>query len=89
MFRVKRFFDASFALVLVMTALFLLLVMVLTWKLRQRERETLVRIGCARRTVFWLQTSELTLLLIASLALALLLAWALFIATQQLTWMQL
>ncbi len=88
-FKVKRFFDASFALVLAMTSLFLLLVMILTWKLRQRERQTLVRIGCARPTVFWLQLSELTLLLVAGIALALALAWILYAVTRHLQWMPL
>lgn len=88
-FKVKHFFDVSFGLVLTMTALFLLLVMVLTWKLRQRERETLVRIGCARMIVVWLQISELTLLLLAGLALAALLAWMLFGLTNQFQLIQL
>lgn len=83
-FKVKRFFDACFSLVAVVTILFLALVMLLTWKLRQRERETLVRIGCARRTVAWLQLSELGLLLVFGLALALILASLLLFFTRHL-----
>ena len=81
-FKVKRFFDASFGLVMIMTVLFLILVMTLTWKLRQRERETLTRIGCARLTLVGLQVSELCLLLVGALALALLLAYLLLSVTQ-------
>ena len=72
-----------------MTALFLILVMVLTWKLRERERETLVRIGCARLTLIWLQLSELCLLLLAGLAFAVLLAWVLLSLTDHLQLMSL
>lgn len=81
-FKVKRFFDASFTLVLLTTALFLVLVMVLTWKLRQRERETLTRIGCGRGTIAWLQISELLLLLAFGLVLAFLLAYLLVSLTE-------
>ena len=80
-FKVKRFVDAAFGIVLVMAGLFLLLVMILTWKLRQRERHTLVRIGCTRLTLVWLQVSELVILLGAGLAWAILLAWALLQAS--------
>lgn len=81
-FKVKRFFDASFGLVMVMTVLFLILVMTLTWKLRQRERETLKRIGCARLTLVGLQVSELFILLCGALALAFVLAYLLLFVTQ-------
>ncbi|NCF85060.1 MAG: hypothetical protein GWQ08_05945 [Verrucomicrobiaceae bacterium] len=81
-FKVKRFFDASFGLVMVMTVLFLILVMTLTWKLRQRERETLKRIGCARLTLVGLQVSELFILLGGALALAFVLAYLLLFVTQ-------
>ena len=87
-FKVKRFFDASFGLVMVMTVLFLILVMTLTWKLRQRERETLKRIGCARLTLVGLQVSELILLLGGALAVALGLAYVLLSVTQSFFFLQ-
>ncbi len=69
-FRVKRFFDANFALVLASSALFLVLVMTLSVRLRRREFETLFKIGCSRATVLALQGAEVGLLLAASLTLA-------------------
>jgi putative ABC transport system permease protein len=78
-FRLKRFFDANAVLVAVATALFLGLIVVLSLRLRQREFETLWKIGCSRGTVFSMQATELFLVLLggallASGAVALLLA---------------
>lgn len=83
-FKIKRFFDASFALIMVVTILFLVLVMVLTMKLRTRERQTLVRIGCAPLTMAWLQAAELAFLFGVALLLACSLAFGLFYFTQTL-----
>jgi putative ABC transport system permease protein len=69
-FRVKRFFDANFALVSLSTALFLGLVVMLSLRLRRREMETMFRIGCARRTILRLQVAEIALVLLLSVALA-------------------
>ena len=69
-FQVKRFFNASFGLVLLMTTLFLILVVMLTLKLRSRERETLWRMGCGRWTTFSMQACELLLLVAVGLGLA-------------------
>jgi putative ABC transport system permease protein len=60
-FRVKQFFDANFALITVSTILFLLLVVLLSQRIRQREMETMFKIGCSRSTVFWLQAVELVI----------------------------
>jgi len=69
-FGVERFFDAVFAVVLAFTILFLLLVMLLTYRLREREFETLRKIGCSRGTVLAVQAGEMLLLLAGSGALA-------------------
>ena len=69
-FQIKRFFDGSFLLVSVATSLFLTLVVLLSLRIRKRERETLFRIGCGRMTIFWLQATELGILLLAGSALA-------------------
>ncbi len=69
-FRVKRFFDSSFLLVLVATILFLTLVVLLSLRLRKRERQTMFRIGCARGTVIRLHVAELTIILAASALVA-------------------
>ncbi|MFT5129755.1 MAG: putative ABC transport system permease protein [Rhodothermales bacterium] len=69
-FRVKRFFDANFALVSLSTLLFLTLIILLSLRLRQREMATMFRIGCSHLTVFRLQAAEIAIILLLSLALA-------------------
>lgn len=69
-FQVKRFFDANFALVAVATALFLVLTVLLTLRVRQREFETLFRIGCARAFVARLMAVELAIVVGAGLLLS-------------------
>jgi len=69
-FRVKRFFDATFALVMTAALLFLALVILLSLQLRKGERKTLFRIGCSRGTVFWMQATEILIIGSGALALA-------------------
>ena len=69
-FKIKRFFDANFALILVSDVLFIALVVLLSRRLRKREMETMRKIGCSRWTVFWLQATELGIVLVMSLVLA-------------------
>ena len=69
-FKVKRFFDANFALITVSTVLFIVLVVLLSRRIRAREMETMYKIGCSRMTVFWLQATELAIVLLLSIGLA-------------------
>jgi len=69
-FKVKRFFDANFALISVSTGLFIALVVLLSRRIRKREMETMAKIGCSRLTAFWLQAAELAIVLVISLGLA-------------------
>jgi putative ABC transport system permease protein len=69
-FLVRRFFDAVFTLVFVSTILLLALVVLLSLRVRQREFETLHKLGCGRSTVLAIQTCELTLLITASAVFA-------------------
>lgn len=69
-FRVKRFFDANFALVATSTGMFLGLTILMSLRLRRREMLTLFQIGCSRGSVFWLQASELLIVLAMSIVLA-------------------
>jgi len=69
-FQVKRFFDANFALICLVTLLFMVLVVMLSLRIRKREMETMFRIGCSRTTVFRLQIAELCIVLFISLMLA-------------------
>lgn len=68
--QVKRLFDANMLVVGLSTALFMMLVMVLSARLRRDEMSTLVRLGCARGTLFWVQAWELVLLVTLSVAAA-------------------
>ncbi len=74
-FRVKRFFDAQSLLVGVATGLLLALVVLLSLRLRRGEMETMFKIGCGRRIVFWLQATEILIVLTAGAAIASVLAW--------------
>ncbi|MFH1748992.1 MAG: hypothetical protein ABIG44_18325 [Planctomycetota bacterium] len=69
-FRVKRFFDANFALIAVSTVLFIVLVVLLSLRIRQREMETMFKIGCGRLMACWLQIAELAIVLVLSIVLA-------------------
>jgi putative ABC transport system permease protein len=69
-FRVKRFFDASFALVLAAAVLFLTLVVLLSLRLRRDERQTLFNMGCSRGTIAIMQVAELAIIGLAALFLA-------------------
>ncbi len=69
-FRVKRFFEANFALVLASSSLFLVLVMALSLRIRRREFLTLYKIGCSRSRIVAIEAVEVALLLLASAAIA-------------------
>ena len=60
-FRIKRLFDANAILIAISTVLLLGLVVLLSLKLRQREMETMFKIGCSRLTVWFLQIGELAI----------------------------
>ncbi len=70
-FRIKMFFDANTILVSISTILLLTLVVLLSLRLRQREMQTMVRIGCSKGTIVMLQFWELAI--IFSVAMGLLL----------------
>ena len=74
-FRVKRFFDAQALLVGVATALLLSLVVLLSLRLRRGEMETMFKIGCARMTIVWLLATEIVIVVVVGLAIAVGLSW--------------
>lgn len=82
-FRIKRFFDANFALVLAAAGIFLALVVLLSQRLRQREMETMVKLGCRRLTTVWMQTAELLIVVLLSLGLSAGIAVAILLAAPQ------
>lgn len=73
-FRLETIFDLIFTLVALSTMLFLTLVMLLSMRIRQKEMNILFKIGCGRRTMFWMYTGEIVLMLISSGFLATFLA---------------
>lgn len=74
-FRIKALFDANTLVIASATGLLLLLVIWLSSRLRQREMETMFKIGCGRGTMFLLQAAELGLILTAALLLVAFLVW--------------
>jgi len=66
----KTLFDANFAMVLASMVLFLVLVVMLTLRLRKKELETMRKIGSTGWTVFLLQATEITFVLLTGLLLA-------------------
>ncbi|MGE3166042.1 MAG: hypothetical protein AB7O52_14140 [Planctomycetota bacterium] len=69
-FQVKRFFDAHLVMVSAATVLFLVLVILLTVKVRQREIDTLFKLGCSRARVAQILATELCLVIGAGVLLA-------------------
>jgi len=69
-FRVKSILDAVVLVVVVTTLLALTLVFALSLRLRQREIQTIFKLGCSRSTTARLLGSEIALVLLMSAALA-------------------
>lgn len=68
--KLKTFFDANVALVGLATVLFLALVVMLSIRVRQREIETLVKIGASRGAIARMFAVELGLVVAAGVLLA-------------------
>lgn len=68
-FQVKRFFDVNAVLVALATLLLLGLVVLLSVRLREREMQTMFRMGCSRGTMAWIQITELAFVFMAALCL--------------------
>jgi len=69
-FRIKRVLDAVILLVGSATLLALVLVFALSLRLRQRELQTIFRLGCSRATIVRLLGAEILLILVAAAALS-------------------
>ncbi len=65
-FRVKRFFDVNAILIAVSTILLLVLIMLLSMKLREREMQTMFKMGASRNTMALLQIGELSIIFLFS-----------------------
>ncbi len=69
-FQIQRLFNVGALLLGIVTLLLLALVVRLSLQLRQREMETMFKLGCSRFTILWIQTVELAIVLGISLVLA-------------------
>lgn len=67
--QIKALFDANALLISIATALLLGLVILLSLKLRQREMETMFKLGCSRSTIAALQAAELAIIAAVGLAI--------------------
>ncbi|MBD3344941.1 MAG: FtsX-like permease family protein [Chitinivibrionales bacterium] len=76
-FRIKRFFDANFAVVLASMVCLTALVFTLSYRLRKREFSVLHKIGCSRWTVGVLVAGEILAICMAGGIIALIGALAL------------
>jgi putative ABC transport system permease protein len=65
-FRAKQFFDLGAFVLIAVTAMFLTLVVLLSRRLRRREMQTLVKLGCSRYMIVGMQTAELSLVMLVS-----------------------
>jgi putative ABC transport system permease protein len=68
-FRIKNVLDAVIAVVALATFLAMILVFALSLRLRQREIETIFKLGCRKGTIVRLLSAEIGIVLLASLLL--------------------
>ena len=68
-FRIKNVLDAVIAVVTLATVLAVLLVFALSLRLRQREIQTIFKIGCSRMTTTWLIAAEIVIIVFSSAVL--------------------
>ena len=68
-FRIKNVLDAVIAVVALATVLAILLVFALSLRLRQREIQTIFKIGCSRMTIAKLIAAEILIIVFASAVL--------------------
>ena len=78
-FRVKLFFDANAVLIALSTVLLMILVVLLSLKLRQREMQTMFKIGCSRGTIAMLQFWEMFLIFGMAILLLIFAVWGIWL----------
>jgi putative ABC transport system permease protein len=65
-FRIKNVLDAVISIIAIATILAVVLVFTLSLRLRQREIQTIFKLGCSRLTVFRLISAEILMIIMAS-----------------------
>jgi len=83
-FRIKNMLDAVISVVALATILAIVLVFALSLRLRQREIETIFKLGCSRATIAKLIAAEILIIVIASVVLNVLLMVPLHLYTNEL-----
>jgi len=68
-FRIKNVLDAVIAVVALATVLAVILVFALSLRLRQREIQTIFKIGCSRMTIAKLIAAEILIIVFSSTVL--------------------
>ena len=74
-FRIEQFFNANAILIAISTGFLLILVVMLSLKLRQREMETMFKLGCSRSTIAMLQVGEMTIIFGVAIVLLAFAVW--------------
>ena len=69
--RVRQFLNANYTLITTAMLILLGLIITLSRQIRKKEMETMFLLGCSRRAVLSLQTTELLILFAASISMAL------------------
>jgi len=83
-FRIKNMLDAIISVVALATILAIVLVFALSLRLRQREIETIFKLGCSRATIAKLIAAEILIIVVASAVLNILLMVPLHVYTNEL-----
>jgi putative ABC transport system permease protein len=65
-FRIKNVLDAVISVVALATILAIILVFALSLRLRQREIQTIFKLGCRRATIARLLTAEIVIIVLIS-----------------------
>ncbi len=65
-FRIKNVLDAVIALVGLATVLAIILVFTLSLRLRQREVQTIFKLGCRKATIAWMLWAEIAIIILVS-----------------------
>ncbi|MBC8354063.1 MAG: ABC transporter permease [Planctomycetes bacterium] len=71
----RKLIDLGMLLFALATLLLVSLVLLLSLRLREREMNTMFRLGCSRTTIFRLQAAELAIVMLVSVLLAFGIAW--------------
>jgi len=83
-FRIKNLLDAVISVVALATILAIMLVFALSLRLRQREIETIFKLGCSRATIAKLIAAEIVIIVVASAILNIMLMVPLHLYTNDL-----